>query len=226
MPHTLDMVCLANSWKHGGRCIAGKIYGGDRSGEWIRPVSPTVGQRQITFAQMNYGQNQFAQTLDIIRIEFTDPEPDTFQRENLIISGTRWTRLGRLDPRNLNQWMDTPNSLWSNGENSEYGTNDKISRLRLLANRPSSLVMVQPDDRSIRVTVAIEREERVKIRLHFQYNRIEYALTTTDLWAQDHFRGRGIGEYDIQNIQAMTISLGEPFANGNTTKIVAEIFRG
>ncbi|GBH16238.1 hypothetical protein KPSA3_02179 [Pseudomonas syringae pv. actinidiae] len=30
MPHTLDMVCLANSWKHGGRCIAGKIYGGDR----------------------------------------------------------------------------------------------------------------------------------------------------------------------------------------------------
>ncbi|WP_375233212.1 dual OB domain-containing protein [Pseudomonas syringae] len=43
MPHTLDMVCLANSWKHGGRCIAGKIYGGDRSGEWIRPVSPTVG---------------------------------------------------------------------------------------------------------------------------------------------------------------------------------------
>jgi hypothetical protein len=33
---------------------------------------------------MNYGQNQFAQILDIIRIEFTVREPDTFQHENLI----------------------------------------------------------------------------------------------------------------------------------------------
>lgn len=226
MPHTLDMVCLANSWKHGGRCIAGKIYGGGRSGEWIRPVSPTVGQRQITLPQMNYGQNQFAQILDIIRIEFTVREPDTFQHENLIVSGTRWVNLGRLDQRNIHQWVDAPNALWSNGDSSEYGTNDKISGHRIALDRPSSLVMVQPDGGHLKVSVAKERDEKIKIRLNFHYNGVEYALTTTDLWAQDHFRGRGIGNYEVQNIQAMTISLGEPFANGNTTKIVAEIFRG
>ncbi|MFO0968577.1 MAG: hypothetical protein U0793_23720 [Gemmataceae bacterium] len=34
MPY-VDLICLANSWKHGGRCVAGiKI---DGSG-WIRPV--------------------------------------------------------------------------------------------------------------------------------------------------------------------------------------------
>lgn len=226
MPHTLDMVCLANSWKHGGRCIAGKIYGGSRSGEWIRPVSPTAGHRQITFDQMNYGNGQFAQVLDIIRIEFTLNEPNTFQRENLIISGKRWEKLGRLDQKNLHHWMDAPNRIWTNGENSKYGFNDKVSHLRLLANRPSSLVMIQPDNAALRVTVAVERNEKIKIRLHFDHNGIRYSLTTTDLWAQNHFREHGIGEYEMQNIQAMTISLGEPFPNGDTTKIVAEIFRG
>lgn len=226
MPHTLDMVCLANSWKHGGRCIAGKVYGGNRNGDWIRPVSPTVGHRQITFAQMNYGNSQFAQILDIIRIEFTVPEPDTFQRENLIISGSRWVKLGRLDQRNINQLIDTPNALWSNGDDSEYGTNDKISGHRIALDNPSSLVMVHPDRGLLTVTVAKEREDKTKIRLHFSYNGVKYALTTTDLWAQEYFRGRGLGNYEMQNIQAMTISLGEPFANGNTTKIVAEIFRG
>ncbi|WP_122564402.1 dual OB domain-containing protein [Pseudomonas viridiflava] len=226
MPHTLDMVCLANSWKHGGRCIAGKIYGGDRSGEWIRPVSPTVGHRQITFAQMNYGQNQFANILDVIRIEFTTREPNTFQQENLIISGIRWVKLGKLDPTNLRNWLDAPNALWSNGDDSEYGTNDKISGPIIAETRPSSLVMVQPDGGLLTVTVAKERDDKTKIRLHFRYNRVKYALTTTDIWSQDYFRGCGIGEYELKNIQAMTISLGEPFANGNTTKIVAEIFRG
>ena len=86
--------------------------------------------------------------------------------------------------------------------------------------------MVQPDGGHLNVSVAKERDDKIKIRLNFHYSGVKYALTTTDLWAQDHFRGRGVGNYEMQNIQAMTISLGEPFANGNTTKIVAEIFRG
>jgi hypothetical protein len=175
---------------------------------------------------MNYGQNQFAQILDIIRIEFTVREPDTFQHENLIISGTRWVKLGTLDQRSIHQWLDAPNALWSNGDDSEYGTNDKISGAIIAETGPSSLVMVQPDGGLLKVTVAKERDDKTKIRLHFRYNRVKYALTTTDLWSQEHFRGRGIGEYELGNIQAITVSLGEPFPNGNTTKIVAEIFRG
>ncbi|MCF5652545.1 hypothetical protein GIV49_23740 [Pseudomonas syringae] len=189
-------------------------------------MSPTVGHRQITFTQMNYGQNQFANILDVIRIEFTTREPNTFQQENLIISGIRWVKLGKLDPTNLRNWLDAPNALWSNGDDSEYGTNDKISGPIIAETRPSSLVMVQPDGGLLTVTVAKERDDKTKIRLHFRYNRVKYALTTTDIWSQDYFRGCGIGEYELENIQAMTVSLGEPFANGNTTKIVAEIFRG
>jgi hypothetical protein len=45
-----------------------------------------------------------------------------------------------------------------------------------------------------------ERDDKIKIRLNFHHNGVKYALTTTDLWAQDHFRGRGIGNYEMQNI--------------------------
>jgi hypothetical protein len=32
------IVCLANSRKLSGRCIAGKEFGGNAAGTWIRPV--------------------------------------------------------------------------------------------------------------------------------------------------------------------------------------------
>lgn len=226
MPYHLDMLCLANSWKHGGRCVAGKIYGGDSSGEWIRPVGPTVGQRQIAVSQMHYGRGEYADALDIVRIEVLGREPATFQRENLIASDARWIKLGRLGLDNLNHWLDNPATLWSNGESSRYGVNDKITSFRLEATRPSSLVMIRPDNGCITIKVAEERDEKIKIRVVFEHNRIRYALTTTDLRAQDAFRNRGIGEYPVQDIRAMTISLGERLPDGNTTKIVAQIFKG
>lgn len=86
--------------------------------------------------------------------------------------------------------------------------------------------MIRPDNGRITIKVAEERDEKIKIRVVFEHNRIRYALTTTDLRAQDAFRNRGIGEYPVQDIRAMTISLGERLPDGNTTKIVAQIFKG
>lgn len=222
MPFELDILCLANSWKHGGRCIAGKVYGGDRSGEWIRPVSAIAGQRQITYAQMAYGAGRYADVLDIIRIRFEGAEPNTFQRENLIVSNSQWLKLGTLDNDDLEDWIDTPRTVWTNGMSSRYGHNDKMDSLRLFATR-SSLMMIQPVNP--RVKVAAEYDGKIKVRILFEYGGHHHALTTTDLWAQDTYRGLGVGEYQLPPVIAMTISLGERMSTGDSAKIVAQIFK-
>jgi hypothetical protein len=35
----IDIICLANSRKRNGHCIAGKMFDGNHLGEWMRPVS-------------------------------------------------------------------------------------------------------------------------------------------------------------------------------------------
>ena len=44
MPTVKRIVCLANSRKLHGRCVAGREWDGDRVGPWLRPVSARAGQ--------------------------------------------------------------------------------------------------------------------------------------------------------------------------------------
>jgi hypothetical protein len=222
MRFDLDIVCLANSWKHGGRCVAGKIYSGARAGEWVRPVGPDAANRQISFMQMSYGQNLYADVLDIVRISFDGQEANTFQRENLVISNRPWIKLGTIQKNQIVGLLDTPPTLWLNGMSSRFGYNDKIEAAMLTQCR-SSLVIIRPNNP--RVRIAEEYDSKIKIRILFEYNRQHYALTTTDLWAQETYRERGIGEHALPPVSAMTISLGEKLPNGNSTKIVAQIFK-
>jgi hypothetical protein len=96
---SLDFVCLASSWKHNGRCVAGIT----RSGEWIRPVSP---EPDGTLYSQHYILNDGSEpaTLDVIRIDaFRAPEPH--QPENWRISGTQWQHVGRLRRQEAKPWL-------------------------------------------------------------------------------------------------------------------------
>lgn len=42
MPYTKRIVCLANSRKYKGSCVAGKEIMGNAFGGWVRPVSKKV----------------------------------------------------------------------------------------------------------------------------------------------------------------------------------------
>lgn len=223
MPYELDIVCLANSWKHGGRCIAGKIYSGPNQGQWVRPVSPVVGQRQITFPQMAYGQGQFAEVLDVIRIRFEGREEGTFQGENLIIANARWAKIGQITADDVEDWVETPITIWENGSRSTYGANDKIDNWRLQGAR-SSLCLITPERASVRV--GAEHNGDTKVRVLFRYNGTDYAFTTTDVRIQEEYRGRPHGTYDLPNVRAMTVSLGERFPadGGHSYKLIAHIF--
>ncbi len=84
------LICLANSWREGGRCVAGIDQ---RTGQWIRPVPPGGGP--IDAARTAIAGRQIA-PLDIVEIPVNKPQaPTRYQRENWDILNWNWRLLGR-----------------------------------------------------------------------------------------------------------------------------------
>jgi len=84
MGETKTIVCLANSRKYSGRCIAGKEILADGYGPWIRPVS--VRQYgEISEEERRYENGVSAKLLDILRVPLIGAAPQLYQSENYLI---------------------------------------------------------------------------------------------------------------------------------------------
>jgi hypothetical protein len=79
--YTKTIVCLANSRKVSGRCIAGKEYADGVFGDWIRPVGARADE-EISEDDRRYRSGDYAKLLHIVAIPMTRPVPDGFQIEN------------------------------------------------------------------------------------------------------------------------------------------------
>lgn len=98
----VDMICLANSRKHSGRCVAGLLVGPhDGVGEgWIRPVGNNdlriLMERHYTFAG-----GKEAAPLDLIRMELDRPDKKPHHPEDWLASPKRWELLARPAPKEI-----------------------------------------------------------------------------------------------------------------------------
>jgi hypothetical protein len=226
MTYVYQMVCLANSKKPGGRCVAGKISTGQYQNYWIRPVAPRAN-RTITLDDQAYEDGEHPSLLDVINITYSDRQAQTFQQENHIIHDTEWWELvGQFDTRNLHTLVDTPQSLWETTNDDSYsGLNDRIPARNLVDARPS-LFLIRPERVRIKVSSegAYRGDNRLMVRAFFTYNRISYGLKVTDLVFESKYQRRGAGEYDAENILYFTVSLGEVDERGYGYKLVAAVF--
>ena len=92
-------ICLANSYKHGGRCIAGVeiLWDGQRSkvirddsgaAKWIRPICRDTNTGEIP--------NHIAMMinlLDVVRLEGVEPCPANAQQENVFYQKVSWSSI-------------------------------------------------------------------------------------------------------------------------------------
>jgi len=103
---SLDFVCLANSRKHNGRCVAGITT----AGNWIRPVS---SEPDGTLYSPDYTCSDGSEPalLDVIRLE-AFPRPEPHQPENWRISGAQWQHLGRLSSQKARSWRPQGAIQW------------------------------------------------------------------------------------------------------------------
>ncbi|MHB0886208.1 MAG: dual OB domain-containing protein [Bacillota bacterium] len=81
----IDILCLANSTKLGGRCVAGLRT--DGSG-WIRPVSDAAHGELTAECYLEDGTE--ARLLDHLRIHVRAPCPSPHQPENWSVGGRAW----------------------------------------------------------------------------------------------------------------------------------------
>ena len=207
------IVCLANSRKYRGRCVAGKeIATANEPGEWVRPVSERP-MGELSDYERLYRDRSEPRLLDVIDVPVLEPQPVGYQRENWLLDASRfWTKVRRLQSAELLPLVDG-GALWVNGHSSGRGKNDRIP-LRLAADLSGSL-------RFIHVAWLELSVAKGKLVARFRYDEIEYWLRVTDPDYEQAYQSKPNGTYPL-GASYLTVSLGEPFL-GYTYKLVAAI---
>jgi hypothetical protein len=111
MAYTKRIVCLANSFKIGGSCIAGReVLGKGTYGGWIPPVSdrPTA---EVWASECQYADNTVPKLLDIIDVPLSHAVPHNHQTENHVLAKKQWTKVGVLPWDELENLRERPASL-------------------------------------------------------------------------------------------------------------------
>lgn len=104
------IICLANSWKRGDRCIAGI---NSLKGQWIRPVS-SLPDGRISREMRLIGGTEPA-LLDILEIPLAKTGPDFgFECENLSVLPGKWERVGKVPPAYLNKYCSNEEYILHN----------------------------------------------------------------------------------------------------------------
>ena len=216
----VEFVCLANSRKMGGRCVAGI---GTNEGGWIRPVADTqdgtLGAQQYVLDD----QTPVA-VLDVVTAEVIRREPKPHQPENWVVGARRWRRVRTLDAAQA-QALLTQHIV----EGPElFGTLTDRVEFETARQRPltSSLAIIKPE----RIAWVIDTwGAKRKTRVRFTLARRTYDLGITDPLWEARLANLPVGGhretadgFPPEAARWFTVSLGEPF-HGFCYKLVAAV---
>ena len=215
----IELLCLANSIKLGGRCVAGLRT--DGSG-WLRPVGPGDG----TLYPAHYILEDLSEPglMDVIALEVSRHEPAAHQPENWLIDGQPWELVRR--PASLAA-RDLLRGALCNGPDLLGGTTDRESFARFEETPGvASLTVILPE--SLRWLVSTDEAKR-KTRARFSLAGANYDLSVTDPHWRQSLTALPDGEHRWGSLSEeagkqplLTISLGEPF-EGDCYKLVAAV---
>jgi hypothetical protein len=202
MSRVVELVCLANSRKQGGRCVAGLDL---ESGAWIRPVGPGEhGELDLSDCQLDSGD--LPALLDVIRVPLLEPVPEPHQPENWLVGPGRWTLAGRMTVEDARTTLESARVA---GPELFGDRSDRIDWDEIQA-RPvtSSLALI----RVAAPTFMVNPWQSFRAR--FALNGAWYDLGYTDLsaWAAE---ARQAAPFQAEGDWYLTISLGEPYVRDN-----------
>ncbi len=121
----LQIVCLANSRKLSGRCVAGKLL--DGSGQWVRPVSAREHE-EVSLDERRYDNGEDPLLRDVLNLCVLENRGHAYQSENWLLDDKfYWTKARRLKWKQLAGLEDEPTRLWINGQHTMHGHNDQIA---------------------------------------------------------------------------------------------------
>ena len=224
LPTVKRIVCLANSRKRGGRCVAGKVLRLDgHASDWLRPVSARDDE-EVSPRERCYADGADPQVLDVIDVPLLNPRPKTYQQENWLLDANRhWAKVGRATWNDLPAMTDRDEPLWINGHSTRGGQNDRVP-LAETAGIDNSLRLIRVDA----LTVTISEPARPSadfpiLRGSFNYFGDEYRFRITDPESESGSLNLPYGDYPVGE-RYLVVSLGEPF-EGHAYKLIATIIK-
>jgi ATP-dependent DNA helicase RecQ len=217
---TRRIICLANSRKYSGWCVAGKEFTDGLVGPWIRPVSDeTTGE--LAQADITLPTGKMPGLLDIIGIRLRGNCPHTYQTENHLVTSERWSWHGILTHAEVPQLCDEVDLLWVNGYHSRTGRNDRMPLELARGTLSSSLLFICPDELCISVEEDLRGLPRVRARFNYRGDR--YRLAVTDPVIAERYIQRNLGDYPVEGYRSfLTVSISEPF-EGFCYKLIAAV---
>ena len=223
MTESRRIVCLANSRKLAGRCIAGREWSAGRgAGSWVRPVSAREGQ-EVSEYERQYEDGGDPRVLDVVSIPVLEPRPDGWQTENWLLDPeSYWRKEGTYSWFDLPRLVDPVAPLWIDGFDTHDGRNDRIPT-ELMESVSGSLRLIHVDRLELCVFAPGEafgnRKRRAQGR--FSHAGRDYALWVTDPGYERTYLAKLDGVHEIRDCY-LTINLGESY-RGACHKLVAAI---
>ncbi len=220
MSYGMRILCLASSWKHAGRCIAGKQILASGYGGWVRPVSARP-KEEISDEERKCADGSFAGPLDVLDIPLERPVPQLHQTENHRIDPrAKWVRVGQLPAAELEALVDHPADLWPNGSSTAHGLNDRVAA-GVAAGLNWSLALIEPEEPCVLVQDE-GGKSKLKVRAEFVYRGVPYNFSVTDPGVMRAFRPKPPGRYPLEPCW-LSVSLGERYADGYCYKLAAAV---
>jgi ATP-dependent DNA helicase RecQ len=215
-----QIICLANSRKYSGCCIAGKELIEGRIGGWIRPVGGEA-TGELSVSDITMANGEVPKLLDVVTVHVSEGCPHAYQVENCRIAAEPWIWNGTLSGSRLPELCDDVDCLWINGYHSLNGLNDRMPVELAGKTLDSTLLFIRPEG----LCILVEADARglKKFRAKFTYKEAAYCLTVTDPVIETRYMRMEIGHYPVDSLQPyLTVSIGEPF-EGFCYKLVAAV---
>jgi hypothetical protein len=209
MMRRVRLLCLANSTKHNGRCVAGIRLD---TGEWVRPVSSAEdGTLSPAMCTLDIGRE--AQPLDIIDMDLIGARPEPHQPENWVIASRPWQL---AEQWSVGQAVETLDPATENGPALLGGTSSRIPVTDIEANPVTTSLAV------VRVTAphfVVNTYGKVRARFSLRGQHYDLSVSDREPWVDDVRRQHVLLP---SSDWYLTISLTEPFSlTGACHKLVA-----
>lgn len=219
---SVDLICLANSYKWRSRCLAGLRVDG---GGWVRPVS-NKEHGELQYSQYRLPDHSEPHLFDVIRVGLSHPEPAVHQPENWLVDNSAWGLLER--PVATDHACLVAASVFRGSR--LFGNTGRSVPHAQFRNRPApeSLALVAPAD--VRWHTEFSTWElRNMPRVRFRLGDVSYDLPLTDPAYAGPLQRRDEGDYRSSDLGIpedrtilFTVSLGEPL-DGICYKLVAAV---
>ena len=225
MANVKRIVCLANSRKLSGRCIAGREWRDGSAGPWVRSVSARDGE-EVSEYERQYEDGSDPRVCDVMDAPVLESRPKDYQTENWLLDPKYyWVKVGRLPWLELSALVDPSAPLWIDGHGTYNGRNDKVP-LEAAGSVADSLRLIHIHQLTLRVYKPGEAFGNNKRRVQgwFMHAGPEYGLWVTDPGFERRYLKKLDGACEIGECY-LTISLGEPYGDACYKLIAAIIVR-